>query len=82
MYLYFSRHSSIFYGKNPFFIYQDIFVTFYDYKGQVKGINELILIIRRVIFMKDLDSVYDWVDMASLVGGAGILTILIYSILL
>ncbi|SKB96570.1 hypothetical protein SAMN06295926_11476 [Lysinibacillus sp. AC-3] len=32
--------------------------------------------------MKDLDSVYDWVDMASLVGGAGILTILIYSILL
>jgi len=32
--------------------------------------------------MKDLDSVYDWVDMASLVGGAGILTALIYSILL
>jgi len=32
--------------------------------------------------MKDLDSVYDWVDMASLIGGAGILTILIYSILL
>ena len=32
--------------------------------------------------MKDLDSVYDWVDMASLVGGAGILTVLIYSILL
>ncbi|GAB0170419.1 hypothetical protein LSPCS325_38560 [Lysinibacillus sp. CTST325] len=32
--------------------------------------------------MKDLDSVYDWVDMASLVGGAGLLTALIYSILL
>ncbi len=32
--------------------------------------------------MKDLDSVYDWIDMASLVGGAGFLTILIYSILL
>ncbi len=32
--------------------------------------------------MKDLDSVYDWVDMASLVGGAGLLTLLIYSILL
>lgn len=32
--------------------------------------------------MKDLDSVYDWVDMASLVGGAGILTVLIYNILL
>ncbi|MEY9977024.1 hypothetical protein ABH968_001970 [Lysinibacillus sp. RC79] len=32
--------------------------------------------------MKDLDSVYDWIDMASLVGGAGLLTALIYSILL
>jgi len=32
--------------------------------------------------MKDLDSIYDWVDMASLIGGAGLLTLLIYSILL
>lgn len=31
--------------------------------------------------MKDLDLVYDWVDMASLVGGAGFLTVLIYSVL-
>lgn len=30
--------------------------------------------------MKDLDLVYDWVDMASLVGGAGLLTLLIYGI--
>lgn len=32
--------------------------------------------------MKDLDSVYDWIDMVSLVGGAGLLTALIYSVLL
>jgi len=35
-----------------------------------------------VIIVKDLDSVYDWVDMASLIGGASFLTLLIYSILL
>ena len=32
--------------------------------------------------MKDLDSVYDWIDMASLVGGAGLLTVLIYGVIL
>lgn len=32
--------------------------------------------------MKDLDLVYDWVDLASLIGGASVLTALIYSILL
>jgi len=31
--------------------------------------------------MKDLDLVYDWIDMASLIGGAGLLTILIYSVI-
>jgi len=30
--------------------------------------------------MKDLDLLYDWVDMASLLGGAGALTLLIYGI--
>ncbi|MET4561287.1 hypothetical protein ABIA69_002446 [Lysinibacillus parviboronicapiens] len=32
--------------------------------------------------MKDLDLLYDWVDMASLLGGAGFLTLLIYSVIL
>lgn len=32
--------------------------------------------------MKDLDSIYDWIDMASLVGGAALLTALIYSVIL
>lgn len=32
--------------------------------------------------MKKFDLAYDWVDMASLIGGAGILTLLIYSITL
>ncbi len=31
--------------------------------------------------MKDLDLIYDWVDMASLIGGAGFLTVLIYSVI-
>ena len=31
--------------------------------------------------MKDLDLVYDWIDMASLIGGAGLLTVLIYSVI-
>jgi len=30
--------------------------------------------------MKDLDLIYDWVDMASLLGGAGVLTLLIYGL--
>ncbi len=32
--------------------------------------------------MKDLDLLYDWVDMASLLGGAVFLTLLIYSVIL
>ncbi len=32
--------------------------------------------------MNNLDSVYDWVDMASLIGGAALLTALIYSVIL
>ncbi|EWH31698.1 hypothetical protein P799_17000 [Lysinibacillus sphaericus CBAM5] len=32
--------------------------------------------------MKEFDLAYDWVDMASLVGGAGLLTILIYGVIL
>lgn len=31
--------------------------------------------------MKNLDLVYDWIDMASLIGGAGLLTALIYSVI-
>ncbi len=32
--------------------------------------------------MKEFDLAYDWVDIASLVGGAGLLTILIYGVIL
>ncbi len=33
--------------------------------------------------MKDFDLAYDWIDMASLIGGgAGFLTVLIYSVIL
>lgn len=32
--------------------------------------------------MKEFDLAYDWIDMASLVGGAGLLTILIYGVIL
>lgn len=32
--------------------------------------------------MKEFDLAYDWVDMASLVVGAGLLTILIYGVIL
>ena len=32
--------------------------------------------------MKEFDLAYDWIDMSSLIGGAGFLTVLIYSVIL
>jgi len=32
--------------------------------------------------MKEFDLAYDWIDMASLIGGAGFLTVLIYGVIL